>query len=258
MTSPQQEHDEYFAEMYRQYSDAIFRHCYFRVFRRERAKELMQDTFMRAWEYLCKGNKIDNMRAFLYRVANNLIVDEVRKKKEMSLDELQEKGIDPSYDDTRNMQDRIEEQKILLTFCKMEKPYRDVLVMRYVDGLPPSEIADILGERQYGVSSAASRNQAVEDAPEARVSFVVHRGKFGRVRSSKKAYGATGASIHRGVCGSDSHRTGDRSGFGRVAIVHAIGGVPGLDIARNAVEAFASDGLQNGPRGAEIGRAQRR
>lgn len=30
------------------YADALFRHCYFRLYDRERAKDLVQDAFMKA------------------------------------------------------------------------------------------------------------------------------------------------------------------------------------------------------------------
>lgn len=137
---------------YNEYADAIFRHCYFRLFDRERGKELMQETFMRTWNFLCDGKTIENMRAFLYRIANNLIIDEVRKKKEASLDALQEAGWDPGYDQTPDMQKRIEHGKILALLKTMDKGYREVLVMRYIDGLLPADIASILGESANTIS----------------------------------------------------------------------------------------------------------
>src|SRR5690349_19793406 len=60
-----------FLQAYDEFADPIFRHCYFRVFRRDRAKELVQETFLRAWEYQLQGKPIENIRAFLYRIANN-------------------------------------------------------------------------------------------------------------------------------------------------------------------------------------------
>jgi RNA polymerase sigma-70 factor (ECF subfamily) len=141
-----------FEKAYNEYSDAIFRHCYYRVFDRERGKELMQEAFMRTWTFISEGKKIDNMRAFLYRVANNLIVDDVRKKKEMSLDSLQNAGWDPGYDQTPEMQNRIEHDKIMQTLKRMDLNYREVLILRYIDGLPPSDIAHILGESANTIS----------------------------------------------------------------------------------------------------------
>ncbi|MEK7217934.1 MAG: RNA polymerase sigma factor [Patescibacteria group bacterium] len=146
--------DEELAEAYGKYADAIFRHCYFRVFDRERGKELMQETFMRAWTYVSNSEKrkVQNMRAFLYRIANNLIVDEVRKKKELSLDELQKSGWDPGYDGVTEMQKRVEQNKIFALLHKVPREYREVLVMRYIDGLTPADIAGILGESPNAIS----------------------------------------------------------------------------------------------------------
>ncbi len=107
---------------------------------------------MRAWGYIQQGKTIDNMRAFLYRIANNLIVDEIRKKKEVSLDDLQEKGWDPGYDATADMQRKVEEGKIFALLKNLPPDYREVIIMRYVDGLSPAEIAVILGESANTVS----------------------------------------------------------------------------------------------------------
>ena len=65
---------EGFLNAYDAYADAIYRHCFFRVFSKERAEELAQETFMKTWEYVARGNVIENYKAFLYRVTNNLII----------------------------------------------------------------------------------------------------------------------------------------------------------------------------------------
>jgi RNA polymerase sigma-70 factor (ECF subfamily) len=144
--------EELFKAAYDEYADAIFRHCYFRIFDRERGKDLMQETFVRAWGYLASGKKVDNMRAFLYRIANNLIIDEIRKKKEVSLDDLQQKGWDPGYDGVTDMQRHVEEGKIFSMLHRVQKDYREVIIMRYIDGLSPAEIAEILGESANTIS----------------------------------------------------------------------------------------------------------
>jgi RNA polymerase sigma-70 factor (ECF subfamily) len=144
--------EQKFLEAYDQYSDAIFRHCYFRLFDRERGKDLLQEVFIRAWQYLCKGNEVRNMRAFLYRIANNLIIDEFHKYKELSLEMLQEEGFDPGKDETPKLHRNIEHKRILKTFSKLEDGYRDIIVLRYLKGLSPSEIAKITGETANTVS----------------------------------------------------------------------------------------------------------
>ncbi len=133
---------------YDEYADPIFRHCALRLNDRERGKDLMQDTFVRAWESMQKGTTIDNMRAFLYKIANNLIIDDARRRKlrtEESLEDMQEdhgwEVPDTAPDPSRVTQGAM----VMQTVSRLEEPYRTAVVMRYVDGLPPREIADALG-----------------------------------------------------------------------------------------------------------------
>ncbi|MEK7672284.1 MAG: RNA polymerase sigma factor [Patescibacteria group bacterium] len=147
-----------FLDSYEKYSDAIFRHCYFRMNNRERAKELMQDAFMKTWEYISKGNIIENIRAFLYRTANNLIIDDARKKKEASLEELNEKGFQPSYDKQDEIKVHIEYTKIMSVINKLPSNHRDLIIMRYVDELSPKEIAHVVQESENAVSVRLNRS----------------------------------------------------------------------------------------------------
>ena len=146
-----------FLRAYDEFADAIFRHCYLRVSNRERAKELVQETFMRAWQYFAAEKEIEYAKALLYRVANNLIIDEYRKKKEASLDALQEEGFEPGYHPEQKMQDIFEGKKVKDALRKIESPYREAVIMRYVDDLTPKEIAEITGESQNIISVRINR-----------------------------------------------------------------------------------------------------
>lgn len=145
------EQDE-FIQVYNTYSDAIFRHCYFRVFDRERAKELVQEAFMRTWQYLADGKEVQNIKAFLYRVANNLIIDESRKKKSLSLDQLKEDGFDPGFDEAESIQNKIDADSVKEVITQLDEKYRQAVLMRYVDGFSPQEISRIIGETENVVS----------------------------------------------------------------------------------------------------------
>jgi RNA polymerase sigma-70 factor (ECF subfamily) len=150
-----------FVVAYEQHADAIFRHCFFRIHHRERAQELMQDTFAKTWKYLAKGKTVLNIRAFLYKTANNLVIDEVRQKKRRptsSLDELQEQGFDVGNDDDAEaMKQHIDAQKIMEVLKEVKQPYQDVLIMRHIDGLSPAEIAEIKGESANVISVRINR-----------------------------------------------------------------------------------------------------
>ncbi len=140
-----------FMDAYEQHADAIFRHYYFRVYSREKAQDLVQEVFMRVWDYVREGHEVRNIRAFLYKLANNVIIDEVRKKQPGSLEALREKGWEPPASG-RNMEEILAGEEANDLLQQLEPSYCQVLTMRYIDDLAPREIAEILEETPDAVS----------------------------------------------------------------------------------------------------------
>ena len=137
-----------------EYSDALFRHAYFRISSRERALDLTQDTFVKAWDYLREGGDVKHWKSFLYRVLNNLIIDEYRKNKTHSLDALVENepvvaeallAHGSRREKEEHLDDELMIEKIRELIPKLPESYRVALGLRYVDGLSPKEIASLLG-----------------------------------------------------------------------------------------------------------------
>ena len=140
-----------FLELYENLAEPLFRHCYFRLSDREKARDLMQESFTRTWERLVDGEKIKNLKAFVYRVANNLIIDIYRKKKESSLDLLQEDGFDPGSDDHEAILSMIADFSV--TIPTIIKTYQDptsepsTLWILYVIGVT----LEVVATRQFTV-----------------------------------------------------------------------------------------------------------
>lgn len=147
--------EQEFLAAYDEYADAIFRHCALRLGDRELGKDMMQDTFMRAWESVAKGTTVTHMRAFLYKIANNLIIDTARRRKihiQESLEELQEEtGFDVPDKEPGPVR-QLEGTLVLETLQRLEEPYRTAVIMRFVDDLEPREIARMLDVSADAVS----------------------------------------------------------------------------------------------------------
>lgn len=158
-TKPAQE--AAYLEAFEAFSDQLFRHAFFRLSNRERALDLTQETFLKTWDYVQGGGEVQSFKSFLYRIMNNLIIDEYRKHKSSSLDEILE-------GDTGEMETRMSEgsvreteesldEVVLLTIIRERIPelpltYREVLTMRYVDGFTPKEIASMINVTENVVS----------------------------------------------------------------------------------------------------------
>ena len=141
-----------YLDLHTRYADSLFRHTYFRVSDRDIARDITQESFLRMWEYLSVGNEVDNPKAFLFRVAGNLVIDHYRRKKGTSLEALQEEGFDPTGDDAEGITDAAEGTHVLKALSGLPPKERQVLMMRYVEELSVSEIAAISGESANAIS----------------------------------------------------------------------------------------------------------
>ncbi|HWH16440.1 MAG TPA: RNA polymerase sigma factor [Candidatus Paceibacterota bacterium] len=142
-----------FIRAYDELADDIFRFCAFQVRDRERARELMQDAFMRTWMYLEAGNEIENLKAFLYKTARNLSINEAVRSKARSLEELQENvGYDPADEESSTPQDAAEASILLQHLSALSEDAQEVLTLRYMNGLAVKEIGEILGAAPNTIS----------------------------------------------------------------------------------------------------------
>lgn len=155
-----------FLEAFNVHSDPLFRFCFFKLNDRELAKDLMQETFTKAWVLASKGDfQINSIKAILYKIAGNLIIDEYRKRGRRgitaSLDVLHEEGFDPSFDDTESLRNIVDGKEAILLISKIKEPYGESVFMRYVQDLTLTEIADITGESENTISVRIHRGISI-------------------------------------------------------------------------------------------------
>jgi RNA polymerase sigma-70 factor (ECF subfamily) len=101
---------------------------------------------MKTWQYLEEGHDVENLRAFLYRVANNLIIDHARKKKEASLEQIVEEnpGFEPGDSGHEDMERKVLMGEVREAMEALPEEARQLLTMRYIDDLDPKDIAKVL------------------------------------------------------------------------------------------------------------------
>ncbi len=151
--------EERFLKAFEEYNDALFRHATLRISDRERAIDLVHDTYTKVWSYVRNGHEVEQFRPFLYKVLNNLIIDEYRKAKEASLDALFEKeGIDEgTFDELSEstaeaLAATLDGKKAFEMLEQLPDAYREVIILRFVDELGPKEISELIEESENVVS----------------------------------------------------------------------------------------------------------
>ncbi len=157
------DHDEMkelFIAAYDSHVDAVFRYCRLKVSSNEIAEDVTQETFARYWQQLRLGKEVLNEKALLYRIARNLIIDWYRKKKEQSLDTLADAGFEFSDGAHEDIERTAEFAGVIAVIKTLDEPTREALLLRFVEGLSPKDIAEITGETANVISVRINRGIA--------------------------------------------------------------------------------------------------
>lgn len=117
------------------------------------AEDLAQEGFLRVFQRLKTYDPERKFSSWFFQVLRNVTIDHLRVNRvaTASLDELTEAGFQPSgADGTSASPERLAEQESLAramagALAQIRPEYREVVVLRYQEGLTHPEIADILG-----------------------------------------------------------------------------------------------------------------
>lgn len=128
--------------LYQMYSREIFLYLYSMCRDAEAAEDMTQECFLRA--ILSLPEEHGNMRAWLYRVARNILYDSSRgKRAELSLDAA-EKTIAADSDPLDIYLQSEDRRKLLRLIAGLDKRKREILTLQYFSGLSQKEIAALL------------------------------------------------------------------------------------------------------------------
>jgi RNA polymerase sigma-70 factor (ECF subfamily) len=141
------------------YGSGLNKYSYYKIHDHAMSEDLVQDTFMKTWNYLIKGGKIDTLKGFLYNVLNNLIVDQYRKQnhKMDSLDLLIEFGFEPSSSDSERLFNVFDGKSAVLLIKDLPETYQKVMQMRYMQDLSLKEMSDITGQTKNTIAVQLNR-----------------------------------------------------------------------------------------------------
>ena len=112
----------------------------------QRAQDLVQETFLRAWKYFDSYEDGSNCRAWLYRILRNVWNDRGRRQPrlEIPLPEREESGVEPYYDwEGEFLRDELSPE-IERALAQVPEQYRWALLLADVEELSYREIARVM------------------------------------------------------------------------------------------------------------------
>jgi RNA polymerase sigma-70 factor, ECF subfamily len=158
-----------FEKIYDDHVEKIFRFVYLKVNSKDDAEDITSRVFIKTWSSYSTSNKnsadLKNPKAFLYKVARNMVIDHYRKnkgsfseedsRKEVSLESVIVPDKEMRPDERALLDSEIKEVKKALSL--INEDYQNIIILYYLNELTASEIADLL------------------DKPESSIRVLIHR-----------------------------------------------------------------------------------
>jgi len=152
----QKKDPEAFAKIYDLYVIAIYRFIYFKVSSAQDAEDLTSEVFLKAWQYARQSEEvIENLRAFIYKVARNLVIDFYRQRAKREYNADDEVLLNVKDERQQSLLSAIEAKVELNNIEKvlrnLKEEYREILVLRYLEDLSIGEISKVLDKSKGSI-----------------------------------------------------------------------------------------------------------
>ncbi len=164
--------EDVFLELVQQHQVCIYQHALYLLSNQEDAKDVTQETFIKAWKH-ADNLRPETIRSWLLKCANNLSIDLLRRRKfQMPLAKADEEEIEtlihyqkenapflftqcPSPEELCMKRER--QQLVQQAIAQLPLHFRTVVMMREIEGLSFEEIAEALNQPVGTVKSNAFR-----------------------------------------------------------------------------------------------------
>ncbi|MBO4617671.1 RNA polymerase sigma-70 factor, ECF subfamily [Lachnospiraceae bacterium YSD2013] len=121
--------------------DKIYRYCYFKLYNQELAEDITQETFLKYLEHY-EFTSSETTLKYLYTIARNLCIDEYRKQKPVSTEDIAEM---PHEDNI------IDNLSIKAAISKLSEEDRELLLLRYANDVGIGAMAAIYNISRFAV-----------------------------------------------------------------------------------------------------------
>ncbi|MDY0410247.1 RNA polymerase sigma factor SigW [Virgibacillus soli] len=136
------------------FQNRIFQHCFRMLGNAHEAEDIAQEAFIRAYVNIHSFDDRRKFSTWLYRIATNLTIDHLRKRKPDYFLDAEVKGTDglDMYSQLaagdrlpeEEVQDMELQEYILQQISSLPPKYRSVIMLRYLEEFSLKEISDIM------------------------------------------------------------------------------------------------------------------
>jgi RNA polymerase sigma factor (sigma-70 family) len=133
------------------------------------AEDAVQEIFVRAYAGLRANRRDLALRAWLYRIAHNRCVDELRRTRPLAVEAVEDLREAPGPDPHARVEQREALRRLIVDVQHLPEQQRSALLMRELGGMPYADLAGALGVSVPAVKSLLVRARVgLAQADEAR------------------------------------------------------------------------------------------
>jgi RNA polymerase sigma-70 factor (ECF subfamily) len=145
------------AEIYDAYAPKIFSYIYHRTGDGTLAEDLTGDVFIRMMEAMQSDRGWNSsLQGWLYRIAHNLVVDHFRRRSKRDTVELDENWM-AAENPTTTFEGLFASNQLNQAMRFLTDEQRQVIGLKFVEGLSNAEVADILGKTEGAIKALQHR-----------------------------------------------------------------------------------------------------
>ena len=141
------------AALYDRYAPELYRYIYHRLGAKTFAEDLTAEVFVRL---LNLKRAPDDWRAYLYRIAHNLVVDSLRKHPHI-LEEANESIADVRNDPVERAEILDEQRNLRQAIARLTPEQQQVVVLKFLEEMSNTEVARILNKPEGAVKALQHR-----------------------------------------------------------------------------------------------------
>ena len=141
---------EAYGKLYAIYLDRIYRYVFYRVRDVMMAEDITEEVFIKAWDKIksCQG-KERTFSPWLYRIAHNHMIDTFYRKHRDS--PLEAEDCIETDNIEQKVESAVEWQYVLSVISTLPEPQKEIILLKYIEGVDNREIEQITGKRQGAI-----------------------------------------------------------------------------------------------------------
>lgn len=128
-----------FKILYYRYYEPLYRYIFYRLHSKELTKDLLQDVFTRLWVNRGKFDPSKSLKAYIYSITSNLVIDYYRKRSSRIKYKNESLNV-RLFSSDDSAEDRISIQNAI---SKLKDKVKDAFILNRYEGFTYKEIAEI-------------------------------------------------------------------------------------------------------------------